>query len=318
MKKGHGFTVMTIILCALLVISLAMNGLLFGRLQKMQIDYARLKNQLAAESSAKAASDTVSSDEVSVSTASGSASSTQTASSSASSASAGQDAQAAATAAQTDTAAAQAGTAAQAEPASPQQTDTKAAGLKVASSYNELILVEASGTTCTVSFHQKGADGVWSQLLETNGYIGRNGLGKTAEGDGKTPVGVYSAGTAFGSRPDPGCPAGYLQVDSSYYWIDDPFSQYYNRLVSTNEVQQDWSSGENIVGIGSAYDYVLSIGYNSDCTPGLGSAVFLHCSTGRPTAGCVSIPENEMITILQNLTDGCAFVIDTPENISSY
>ena len=77
-------------------------------------------------------------------------------------------------------------------------------------------------------------------------------------------------------------------------------------------------SGENIVGIGSAYDYVLSIGYNSDCTPGLGSAVFLHCSTGRPTAGCVSIPENEMITILQNLTDGCAFVIDTPENISSY
>ncbi|MGN0255429.1 MAG: hypothetical protein ACI4D6_05550 [Chordicoccus sp.] len=316
MKKGHGFTVMTIILCALLVISLAMNGVLFGRLQKIQSDYGRLKNQLAAESSAAAASDAVSSSAVSVSTASDPRSSAQT--SSGSSSASGRGTQADAAAAQANTAAAQAGTATQTETAAPQQTDTKAAGLKAASSYNELIIVEATGTTCTVSFHQKGADGVWSQLLETNGYIGRNGLEKTAEGDGKTPVGVYAAGTAFGSQPDPGCPAGYLQVDSSYYWVDDPSSQYYNRLVSTNEVQQDWSSGENIVGTGSAYNYVLSIGYNTDCTPGLGSAVFLHCSTGRPTAGCVSIPENEMITILQNLTDGCAFVIDTPENISAY
>ncbi len=311
MKKEHVFPVMTIVLCILLVISLAMNGLLFGRLQKMQSDLTRLRNQPAAGSSPDTA---VSSAAVSDAAAAGTASVPSSSTPAASSASSDASSQLK----QTDTATAQAEIAMQTDPAALRQTDAKVAGLKVAASYNELILVEATGTTCTVSFHQKGADGAWSQLLETSGYIGRNGLGKTVEGDEKTPVGVFAAGTAFGSQPDPGCPAGYLQVDSSYYWVDDSSSQYYNRLVSTNDVQADWSSGENIVGTGSAYDYALSIGYNSSCTPGLGSAVFLHCSTGRPTAGCVSIPENEMVSILQKLTDGCAFVIDTPENISSY
>jgi L,D-peptidoglycan transpeptidase YkuD (ErfK/YbiS/YcfS/YnhG family) len=31
--------------------------------------------------------------------------------------------------------------------------------------------------------------------------------------------------------------------------------------------------------------------------PGLGSAIFLHVGTGSATAGCVSLPEREVLTV---------------------
>lgn len=36
--------------------------------------------------------------------------------------------------------------------------------------------------------------------------------------------------------------------------------------------------------------------------PYKGSAIFLHCMTGEYTAGCVAVPENDMLIIL-NLLD---------------
>ena len=192
------------------------------------------------------------------------------------------------------------------------------AELSVASSHSQLIIVSARGTSATVSMHNKNEDGTWSELLSTSGRIGKNGLGKTAEGDKKTPTGVYGFTTAFGILPNPGCAIGYTQVDDSYYWVDDSYSQYYNQFVSTNVVGCDWNSAEHITGIGRAYHYVLAIDYNSACTPGVGSAIFLHCSTGSSTAGCVSVPEQVMIQIMQNLRADCAIVIDSESGVYGY
>ena len=41
------------------------------------------------------------------------------------------------------------------------------------------------------------------------------------------------------------------------------------------------------------------IAYNTARTPGLGSAIFLHVSTGGPTAGCVSLPAGQLVEVLR-------------------
>lgn len=51
-----------------------------------------------------------------------------------------------------------------------------------------------------------------------------------------------------------------------------------------------------------AYQYFAVIDYNTrKPVPGLGSGIFLHFSKGHATAGCVSLPGPELITVLDAL-----------------
>ena len=212
------------------------------------------------------------------------------------------------------------GTAAQRFTVSPTVKNLWTADLNAASSHSQLIVVAGSGTTAEVSMVEKDASGSWTQLLVSSGYIGRNGLGKTREGDGKTPVGIFGIWNPFGICDNPGTSLPYTKVDSTWYWVGDSASAYYNRMISTNNVTPSWNTAldEHLIDMTTAYRYVLPIAYNPSCTPYVGSAIFLHCEQGKPTSGCVSVPENVMISILQHLRSDCAIIIDTPENIASY
>ncbi|MCQ2501783.1 MAG: GBS Bsp-like repeat-containing protein, partial [Lachnospiraceae bacterium] len=159
-----------------------------------------------------------------------------------------------------------------------------AGSMKVAAENNQLILVSASGTSAQITMLNKNTDGTWFQLLTTSGYVGINGVGPTTEWNGRTPPGVFGFTKAFGILPNPGTAFQYTQVDSSHYWVDDVNSKYYNKFVSTRSVARDWSSAEHLIDYTGSYGYCLAIDYNPECTPGVGSAIFLHCSAGRPTA----------------------------------
>ena len=191
------------------------------------------------------------------------------------------------------------------------------ADLDIAETANQIIVVAADGSDATVSMHQKDADGTWTEILNTPGKIGRNGIGKTKEGDGKTPTGVYRFTFGFGNMPNPGCGLSYTQVDDSYYWVDDSESAYYNQFVTTNEVTKDWNSAEHIAGVTSSYNYVLALDYNSECVPGKGSAIFMHC-TPTGGAGCIAVAEEKMVEIIQKVDDGCLVVIDSVEGVKGY
>jgi L,D-peptidoglycan transpeptidase YkuD (ErfK/YbiS/YcfS/YnhG family) len=53
------------------------------------------------------------------------------------------------------------------------------------------------------------------------------------------------------------------------------------------------------------YRYFAVIDYNAHpAVAGRGSAIFLHVSTGRPTAGCISLPEPELVRTLRWLRPG--------------
>ncbi len=182
-----------------------------------------------------------------------------------------------------------------------------------ANAYNQVILVTAAtgSYNATVSMYTKD-DGKWSSLLSTYGYVGKAGIGQASETSTRTPAGDYTLGQAFGTKANPGTDLDYIQVDSTYYWVDDVKSAYYNKFITTREVSKsNWSSAEHIIDFQKEYAYVIAIDYNTDCVPGAGSAIFLHCANNTATNGCVSVPESQMIKILRNLQDGCHIIIQT-------
>ena len=197
--------------------------------------------------------------------------------------------------------------------------------LDAAEGAEQLLIVAAfseDATDAWVSLHQKQSDGSWHMIMTSPGFIGKNGLGKTREGDGKTPVGVFRFNRAFGIADDPGCAIPYVKVDNDSYWSGDPREGYrYNELVSLKELpglDLDSGDSEHIVDYPYQYQYCLNISYNEEGTPGLGSAIFLHClAPAKPfTGGCVSIPEDHMRFVMQTVNSSTVVVIDTYEALS--
>lgn len=190
--------------------------------------------------------------------------------------------------------------------------------LKVSQQTNQLILVAAHGNNATVTMCDKDENGKWMEFLKTEAVIGKNGIGKTEEGDKKTPTGRYKFSFGFGTQENPGTALSYTQVDDTYYWVDDVNSQYYNQFVSTKDVEQDWTSAEHIMSASVAYRYALAINYNSACTPGVGSAIFMHCKNSNSTSGCIAVSEKAMVKILRHVNSDCILLIDQEDNLKSY
>ncbi|MCL2065361.1 MAG: L,D-transpeptidase family protein [Candidatus Cloacimonetes bacterium] len=141
---------------------------------------------------------------------------------------------------------------------------------------------------------------VWQKLHHTEGYFGRNGVtGDKMEGDGATPSGVFTFGRAFGMVYDPGSLLSYTKVTDNDVWVDDVNSRFYNQWSYLDNPEADWDSAEHLIKYPNEYKYVLTINYNTDpIIIGKGSAIFLHCSSDRPTAGCISVSEATMIFLL--------------------
>ena len=167
--------------------------------------------------------------------------------------------------------------------------------------------------------HEKDDKGTWKMLTSTPGFIGKDGLGKTKEGDGKTPVGTFKFNAAFGIADDPGCAISYLKVDDNNYWSGDTRDgMQYNKMVSIKDYPDlNKEDSEHIVEYTRHYQYCLNISYNEECKTGAGSAIFLHClGPNKPfTGGCVAIPENQMKLVMQKVKPDCAVVIDTLQNL---
>ncbi|WP_305140081.1 L,D-transpeptidase family protein [Thomasclavelia cocleata] len=164
-----------------------------------------------------------------------------------------------------------------------------------------ITVVGNGGSYAILTLHTK-QNGIWTEILSCNARVGKNGItSNKREGDAKTSTEIYSFGQAFGVAGNPGISRNWLTVNNNHYWIDDSNSQYYNKLVDANQTGIQWSSAEHLASYGTAYKYAIAVNYNTACTPGAGSAIFLHCSSGGSTTGCISISESNMIKILQNL-----------------
>ncbi|MGH9278534.1 MAG: L,D-transpeptidase family protein [Acidimicrobiales bacterium] len=176
------------------------------------------------------------------------------------------------------------------------------AALDRVGSARQAIVVTAGSygaTTATFTAYER-AGGDWQEAYAFTARVGYNGVappGAKREGDGRTPSGVYGFDFMFGVSPNPGVSFPYRRVTPSIVWDDDPASPLYNQWVDRND-QTPGADPEEMYQP-TAYAYGAVIAYNTAATPGLGSAIFLHASTGGATAGCVSLPVGPLVEVLR-------------------
>lgn len=174
----------------------------------------------------------------------------------------------------------------------------------------QLIVVDSSQSSCEVYFYEKKND-VWLQKRTSYGIIGKNGAtDNKREGDGCTPKGLYSFGIGFGTEPID-TQIEYKIINNNCYWVDDSQSEYYNQWVESDVIE--WNSAEHMIEYSEAYHYGVAINYNTNpIVFGAGSAIFVHCMSGSYTAGCIGIPENDMIFIfewLNSTSNPCIIIL---------
>lgn len=126
------------------------------------------------------------------------------------------------------------------------------------------------------------------------------------EGDGKTPVGIFSADMAFGyATPAEAAfvKLPYLMVEARHFCVDDPGSRHYNRIVDADLiVEKDWSSAEEMLRQDGLYRWGIFPGYNTRHVEAeAGSCIFLHLWRGpeHPTEGCTAMALADMENLLQ-------------------
>lgn len=186
--------------------------------------------------------------------------------------------------------------------------------IAAASETDSLILVVGQGgADISLSYHTKNEEGIWTEEFETMGRYGKNGAtDDKKEGDKKTPLGTYRFTMAFGVKENPGSILPYHRLTDTDYWVDDPESSHYNRLVDSRSTKKDWKSAEHMAAMVPFYHYGLALDYNSDCVPGNGSAIFLHCMNGTAdtgTSGCVKVPEEYMKKLVTSVDEDTRIVI---------
>jgi L,D-peptidoglycan transpeptidase YkuD (ErfK/YbiS/YcfS/YnhG family) len=107
----------------------------------------------------------------------------------------------------------------------------------------------------------------------------------------------------YGVLPDPGVRFAYHRLVCGDWWDGDSRSPSYNRFRHVRcGARPPFSGGEPMWTYTTAYRHLAVIGFNAaPRLPHRGSAIFLHASTGRATAGCVSLPLPQLVSILRRL-----------------
>ena len=170
----------------------------------------------------------------------------------------------------------------------------------------QLITVNSSGSSAVISFYEKNSSGLWEKesSLTTNGFVGSQGVSSYSyEGSRQTPFGLYGVGDAFYIYDQPQTGLSTFRVTEDTYWVDDPDSAYYNRLVEGTD-DKDWNSAEHMIDYAQYYKYGFVIEFNTyDPIPGKGSAIFFHVND-HATAGCVATSEPMVLAYLRRLDRG--------------
>lgn len=151
--------------------------------------------------------------------------------------------------------------------------------------------------------------------IETVAYIGKNGVTSCKkEGDGKTPTGEFKLGLVFGTNSKEQVKHNknveYEKINDNLYWVDDPESKYYNKLVDITKTKKDWSSAEHLIDYPIQYEYAIEIKSNPQNIINKGSAIFLHCKKNEYTEGCVAVDRAVMKKIIEGINENTKIIIE--------
>lgn len=166
---------------------------------------------------------------------------------------------------------------------------------------DQLITVSVGSTAATsgtLTAYQRHPDGRWSVIAgPTPAMLGSQGIGEPSETSTRTPAGTFRLDQAFGRQPNPGTRMPYFQAGVNDWWDGNIASPTYNSHV--HRASSPGGDSENLYGAGPIYDYAVDIASNPLRIPGQGSAIFLHVTENKPTAGCVTIGRDLLVQIMR-------------------
>jgi D-alanyl-D-alanine dipeptidase len=189
--------------------------------------------------------------------------------------------------------------------------------------------------TGTMTQFERSVNGPWTAVANPIAVtVGNTGLGwgrglhgqltpsgcdgpTKAEGDGRSPAGVFTLGSVYGDTQGAGS-FPYSLITPSLRCPDDPASNYYNEIVDENMVTPDWNSAEVMLRADGLYHWVVFVNHNSGPrTPGGGSCIFIHVWGGptSPTVGCTSLDGTALQNVLAWLQPQHAVEIVLPQPV---
>jgi L,D-peptidoglycan transpeptidase YkuD (ErfK/YbiS/YcfS/YnhG family) len=175
----------------------------------------------------------------------------------------------------------------------------------------------SNNTTYATARTYRKQKGHWRKVKPgMQARLGRNCLSSHRhQGDGTTPIGNFGFVYDFGSRSDPGV-TGFKWRDlvpgSCWAGTRDHYNRWVHRSPCDPADEDLWVSAS------VAYRYASVIDFNYEQPVyGRGAGIFLHVQTGRPTAGCVSLDESNLVPILRWMRPGTRILIGTADYLRS-
>jgi L,D-peptidoglycan transpeptidase YkuD (ErfK/YbiS/YcfS/YnhG family) len=162
-------------------------------------------------------------------------------------------------------------------------------------SSDNIINVSLKSGQCILSYKDKSYKCV----------IGKNGLGKTAEGDNKTPVGIFDISEVFYRKDKLSnliTKLPTIPIERGYAWCDVSASEDYNKFTLLSSPRCRGTT-ENLYRDDNLYDIIVPIEYNKNGIPKKGSAIFLHVAREgySPTSGCVCMAKEDLVSLLSEI-----------------
>lgn len=176
-----------------------------------------------------------------------------------------------------------------------------------------------SSAAAEVVLWERRGDGAWDQVGGPwTADVGRAGWSyEPGESTLRSPIGSFGFGTGFGLEPDPGYAGGWFDITDTDYWVEDPASPDYNTRQQgpVDPAQAPWGHFERLADYTVAYRYAALINFNVPARGPIGSGIFLHQATGSgSTAGCVALPEDELLTTLRWIDPASTRIVMGPES----
>lgn len=119
------------------------------------------------------------------------------------------------------------------------------------------------------------------------------------EGDGKTPAGIFSLGSAFGYQELVDTQLNYTQMTSDHWCVDDVSMPKYNQIVKKSESPVG-NSTERMLRSDNFYKFGIFVNHNPGALKIKGSCIFVHVwrGLGKTTAGCTAMAEDNIVSLL--------------------
>jgi L,D-peptidoglycan transpeptidase YkuD (ErfK/YbiS/YcfS/YnhG family) len=173
-----------------------------------------------------------------------------------------------------------------------------------------VVAASSGSTTATLQAWSKAPSGGWLKYGPAIGaHVGSAGLtAHASESLSATPIGSFALSRAFGRNANPGTGLPYHQTSPADWWISQSGPLY--NTIQTCSGSCAFTQGdpnEHLYYETPYYNYAVVIEYNTaPVVQGAGSAFFLHVTDGAATAGCVAIPQANLVSIMQWLSPSAA------------